>query len=393
MKQAGILVAAGALVGLAWGHADAPWLFGLAVAMPWLWNAAGTRWTAGAVALAYYLAASRGLPPGAGVFFEASAPAWFGWSLWIGVALINAFLWWAMWSKDAGRRIWLGPLILVLTAIPPIGLIGWTNPLTAAGLVFPEMGFAGLLLFLGFIAAGMRPRSPAVLMFAAAGVVANVAAVAWPTTPAAQFATWSGHNTSFPKLQTAAIDILGEGQRVMHVLQLARRMKPGTVAVLPETVLPRLSAGNTFTAGMLEDVTAELQAKGSLILVGAEKGEPGEQLRNMLVVLGQPGAADLVQRVPVPIGMWRPWRDDAVQANLWGSGIGQVAGARIAYSICYEQLLVYPVVVSMAFRPAALIGAANDWWAKETSIPAIQAQALGAWGRLFAVPVIEAVNA
>jgi hypothetical protein len=69
-----------------------------------------------------------------------------------------------------------------------------------------------------------------------------------------------------------------------------------------------------------------------------------------------------------------------------------VAGRKVAYLICYEQLLVFPVLISLAHSPDVLVGAANDWWARETSIPTIQGQALDAWGRLFGLPVVRATN-
>jgi len=111
----------------------------------------------------------------------------------------------------------------------------------------------------------------------------------------------------------------------------------------------------------------------------------------VLVALG--GDADpLVQRVPVPVGMWRPWAADSIAADPFGSGIGLVAGRRVAYAICYEQLLTFPLLVSMAYRPDVIVGAANDWWARSTSIPTIQGQVLDVWGRLFGLPVIRATN-
>ena len=64
----------------------------------------------------------------------------------------------------------------------------------------------------------------------------------------------------------------------------------------------------------------------------------------------------------------------------------------VAYSICYEQLLVFPILISMAHDPDLIVGAANDWWARGTSIPTIQGQALDVWGRLFSLPVVRATN-
>lgn len=142
---------------------------------------------------------------------------------------------------------------------------------------------------------------------------------------------------------------------------------------------------------MLADLSAQLKAKGSAVLVGAEVVGSGHQLQNTLVALGDE-SAPLVQRVPVPIGMWRPWSTESITADPLASGVGLVAGRKVAYSICYEQLLVFPVLVSLAHSPDVLVGAANDWWARETSIPAIQGQALDAWGRLFGLPVVRATN-
>ena len=84
MRRDALLVLAAAACGFAWGHQGLALLIVLAAAVPLLWGMAGNRWTAGAVALAYYLAASHGLPFGVGVFFAESAPAWFGWALWAG---------------------------------------------------------------------------------------------------------------------------------------------------------------------------------------------------------------------------------------------------------------------------------------------------------------------
>jgi apolipoprotein N-acyltransferase len=385
------LVVGGALCGLAWGHEGHTWLIGLAVVMPLLWHWSASRWLAGAVALAYYLAGSRGLPFGAGIFFAESAPAWFSWALWLVAGLVNALPWLILWSQNPRRQAWTMPVALVLTALPPLGFIGWTNPLTAAGVVFPGLGFVGLmLLVVGLVAVVLRCW-PVVAAVAGVAVVANVSAALW-IKPTPWAASWSGQDTHFARLQTdAKPDLLSEGQRVMQILMIAGQVAPGRVVVLPETVLPRVRQGNDFAATMLADVSSSLKAKGSAILVGAEVGAPGQQLQNALVILGDTGGP-LVQRVPVPIGMWRPWAAESIAADPLASGVGQVAGRTVAYSICYEQLLVFPLLVSMLYGPDLIVGAANDWWARDTSIPTIQGQALDVWGRLFSLPVVRATN-
>ena len=385
------LVVGGALCGLAWGHEGHAWLIGLAAVMPLLWHWSASRSWAGAIALAYYLAGSRGLPFGAGIFFAESAPAWFGWALWLVAGLVNALPWFILWSQNPRRQAWTMPVALVLTALPPLGFIGWTNPLTAAGVVFPRLGFVGLaLLVVGLVTVVLR-RWPELTAVAGAAVVANVSAALW-IKPAPWTASWSGQDTHFARLQTdAKTDLLGEGQRVIQILMIAGQVEPGRVVVLPETVLPRVRHGNDFAAMMLADVSARLKAKGSAILVGAEVAAPGQKLQNVLVALGDAGGP-LVQRVPVPIGMWRPWAAESIAADPLASGVGLVADRTVAYSICYEQLLVFPLLVSMVHGPDLIVGAANDWWARDTSIPTIQGQALDTWGRLFGVPVVRATN-
>lgn len=385
------LVAGGALCGFAWGHEGHAWLIGLAAVMPLLWHWSGSRGWAGAVALAYYLAGSRGLPFGAGIFFAESAPVWFSWALWIAAGLVNALSWFFLWSQNPRRRAWTMPAAMILTALPPLGFIGWTNPLTAAGVVFPGLGFIGLVILLVGLVTVVLRRWPMLATVAGVALVANVSAALWAK-PAPWAASWSGQDTHFARLQTdAKPDLLGEGLRVMQILMIAGQIEPGRVVVLPETVLPRVHQGNDFAATMLADVSARLKAKGSAILVGAEVATPGQQLQNVLVTLGDAGGP-LIQRVPVPIGMWRPWAAESIAAAPLASGVGQVASRKVAYSICYEQLLVFPLLVSMAQGPDLIVGAANDWWARGTSIPTIQGQALDVWGRLFGVPVVRATN-
>lgn len=126
-----------------------------------------------------------------------------------------------------------------------------------------------------------------------------------------------------------------------QVLMIADQLQPVRVLVMPETVLPRVGQVNDFNASMLADLSARLKAKCNAVLIGAEVVDPGRQLQNALVVLGDE-SAPLVQQVPVPIGMWRPWSAESIVADPLASGIGLVAGRKFAYSICYEQLLVFP---------------------------------------------------
>lgn len=385
-----LLALTAAACGFAWGHQSLSFLIVLAVAVPLLWGMAGNRWAAGAIALSYYLAASHGLPLGVGLFFAESAPGWFGWALWAAVGLVNGALWAAFWHGTKRRRAWGAVAAIAVTALPPVGLVGWANPLTASGWLFPNMGFVGLTLTGGLAAALAIRHWPVIGMLAGAALVANISASVWPKSHALGLTSWSAQDTQFQRLQSGSVGQLNV--RVQFVMDLAQRLQPGQVVVLPETVLPANKPAVSFAWLLMGDVAEQLKAKGATILVGTELSKPGRATENVLVVLGDDAAKPLVQRVPVPIGMWRPWDKETFAADPLSSGVGQLRGHQVAFSICYEQLLVFPVLFSMARSPDVLVGAANVWWARNTNIPTIQGQALDAWGRLFGVPVVRATN-
>lgn len=118
----------------------------------------------------------------------------------------------------------------------------------------------------------------------------------------------------------------------------------------------------------------------------------------VMVALDLTGAKILYrQRMPVPVAMWQPWRSwlglsGGARATLFGDPVVEVAGQRIAPLICYEQLVVWPVLQSVFHRPNLIVAIANGWWARDTSIPAIQLASVEAWAWLFDLPLVTAFN-
>ena len=78
--------------------------------------------------------------------------------------------------------------------------------------------------------------------------------------------------------------------------------------------------------------------------------------------------------------------------NLLAPGTSDIGGQRVAVLICYEQLLVWPMLRSAIERPTLLIAASNEVWTARTRIPAIQHACVRSWARLFGLPLISAVN-
>jgi len=98
------------------------------------------------------------------------------------------------------------------------------------------------------------------------------------------------------------------------------------------------------------------------------------------------------QRIPVPIGMWRPLGGEGAKIHLGGPAVLPVAGERAAVLICYEQLLTWPILTSILQRPTVIAAVANDHWATGTPIPQLQLNAVRSWARLISMPYVSATN-
>ncbi len=369
---------AGAIGAAAWGSSLAA--LALAPLAVSLWATRTPRLAAWLVMLAYYLAAARGLPFGAARFFGNDTPSIFSALLWFGASLALSAPWACLWARQG--FYWRVPLALVLCTVPPVGLVGWANPATAAGVFFPALGWLGLVAMVAALAAlcywPTRVGAALAVAALAGAVVSSPAAPSWI----------QAHQTTYGGSGGAGRDFMRDYAANQSMIELAVSSKAPFV-LFPETVA---GLWTPATAELWEDAAAHLRATGRTALVGAEVPIEGTgRTRNALVFVGH-HSGELVQRIPVPVSMWKPWADAGTEANLFGDGIGQVNGKRAAVLVCYEQLLVWPMLLSQAAGPEIVIGAANDYWAAETSIPGIQTMTLRAWSRLFSVPLVVAVN-
>ena len=112
----------------------------------------------------------------------------------------------------------------------------------------------------------------------------------------------------------------------------------------------------------------------------------------MLLVRGEENTALYQERIPIPIAMWEPLGDEGVPLNLVARGTIRIRNQIAAVLICYEQVLVWPFLSSALEHPTVLLTTSNDYWAKDTRIPAIQQSSAASWARLFHLPVLSASN-
>lgn len=351
-----------------------------------LWRCASSRRHAFIIALAYYLAAGRGLFHGAGVFFGSSfaLPSWaYSALVWIVPSIVLAGVWGVLWSN--GNRPIRLLAILFIISVPPIGVIGWASPITAAGALFPGSGWWGLIACVGALAYFAHARCP---LTSLAGV-ALVAVLCNAVYQDRNNPQWLALDTSLGASHGSDDDY----DRLHTLLDLVDQSSSDHPNV-KVFVLPELVGGDwSMNALWWRRTGSALRARGQTVLIGALKPlDRNSHYLNALFSVGADGNRTFVDRVPVPYSMWKPWTSGGADAFWLASGVHDFAGTRIATLICYEQLLVWPVLHSFLQAPNIIVGAANDWWARDTSISQIQLEATKAWGRLFGVPVVWVRN-
>ncbi|WP_208245730.1 conjugal transfer protein TraB (plasmid) [Rhizobium sp. T1470] len=354
-----------------------------ALGFPILWSLAQTRSVVALVSAGYFLAASRGLPQGVATFY--AADIWPGLLLWLCASLSFVVVHSVLWTKNPNVRPFRYLLAAVIMSIPPFGITGWAHPVTAAGVLFPGWGWWGLNL----ITAGL------------AGLVTRI----WPAVAIALtgFWLWSAAFWTDPKLPEGwrGVDLemgasLGREaglQRQRDLIATVRNAASdgGRVVVLPETAL------GFWTPTMERLWVGVLRAGDATVIAGATVLD-ATGYDNVLAAIDRKGGRILYrERMPVPGSMWQPWRSwfgesGGTRADFFANPVVSIGASRAAPLICYEQLIVWPILQSMLHDPDFIIAVGNGWWTEETSIVAIQRAATTAWSKLFAKPLVVAFN-
>jgi hypothetical protein len=380
--RATLLIAASIVAGtLAWSGYIL--LLPVAFTFPVLWAFARTRLTAAVVSAGYFLAASRGLPQGVATFY--SSDLWPGLLLWLCASAGFVIVHTVLWTKKTGARPRRYLLAAVLMAVPPFGITGWAHPITAAGVLFPGWGWWGLVA-------------------ATAGLMGFVTRM-WPAVAIVLvgFWFWSAATWDEPKLPKSwqGVDLemgasLGRDSSMQRHRDLIATVKDRASGEPFTIVLPESALG--FWTPTVERLWVRaLKGTETTVIAGAAVVDAGGY-DNVLIAISGAGAQIVYrERMPVPGSMWQPWRSllgasGGARAHFFENPIATVAGSRIAPLICYEQLIVWPILQSMLHGPTVIVAVGNGWWTKGTSIVAIQRASTRAWACLFDKPLVLSFN-
>ena len=409
-----------------------------AAGMPLACLAPGKRRAAFHSAFAYYFAGLWPILPGLNRYFRQSETLFIPLVVWIVGAILLSVPWTLAWTSHVSlHSLWRVPLAHLVTIVPPLGIIGVASPLTAAGYLFPGSSWLGLgaiallpAVFLSTPPVDIRRRwvirCSAIgfcLAVAIGGRVFHRGDVEPPR-------GWVAVNTHFGDVSEPFRDFMAA-----RSIQQQAAASSARVLVFPEFVVPRWSAS---TEAFWRESLDTCRIRGQVLAIGAGlparaalPGNDPERLSNLrsydfaaaidalradtpsrfhsraipqyrvvqrpvtidntLVVIGAESAT-YYQRIPVPIGMWRPLTGTGVPLRLAASGILSLDHQRAAVLICYEQMLTFPILASMLQHPTVIVGISNTFWVDGTTIPRYQATAVRGWARLFGLPYLLAVN-
>jgi len=403
-----------------------------AAAMPLTSLAPGTRNDAFKTALGYYIAALWPIVPGLDRYIGQSATILIPIAIWVLTAIMLSVPWTIAATSDRFGCLWRAPLALLVTVIPPLGIIGLASPLTAAGYLFPGTGWTGIAavaLMPGIILAtqpmAFRGRCVVRCLVIGLCIALAIGGRLFPSGEAEPPRGWVAVNTNFGDVSQPFRDFVAA-----QFIQQKATESSARVLIFPEAVVPRWSEA---TEAFWRQTLDGCRRRGKILAIGAglpvqtRTGKDGQQklsdlkrydfsaaidaltrmdTRPLHAVQGNPSpepidntmlvvgaeSTTFFQRVPVPVGMWQPFSRTSVPLRLNAPGVLAIDHQRAAVLICYEQMLTFPILASMLQHPTVLVGISNTFWVDGTPIPRYQATALRGWARLFGVPYLLAVN-
>ncbi|TGN95658.1 conjugal transfer protein TraB [Burkholderia sp. USMB20] len=391
------LTAIGAIVALsAWypGH----WQV-LLLLLPAVWSRARGRASALAIWMGYYLAGARDIPlvcmrffSGYGELTRAEA-LMLGFLFWIAQACVLATPWAVLKPEPnagAARYALCAAVATVLVTVPPLGIIGWLSPAYVASTLFPSWKAPGLMLGVTAIAcvASISHGSPVRYVTALLVILSAVAhsVVSTPTVPSG----WVALDTQLGRFDQSSYALLNV--RTQQVQAITRRAftAGATVIVLPEEIMGLWRPAMDYW--WRDDMQALATAKRTLI-IGMDltvSATPFRYTDSAVIVGASHGRID--SRQPVPAALWRPGASiSAIRGGLMQPYI-TVAGKRVAFSICYEDLLWWPHWRVLLQSPDVLVNLSNGWFDSDLALAHIQRQGIAAVARLSGTPLLGAVN-
>jgi hypothetical protein len=242
----------------------------------------------------YYAGATWSVIPASRDFFATGANPTKPFLMWLALVLLSSLPWFVLYSCRFLPLSAIGALIL--TALPPLGLVTVAHPIIAAGSWFPGTRWFGLGLPLVLLSCYRRLGIVVCLAVLSAASVIDHIRFHRPT----QAVDIVAINTQFG--HTAAVQLGLDSQARELALQQIVLAHPNALVLLPESILPGWSS---IHEARWSGTFAQLREQHTGLLLGTSLPIPHSNAnRNILLSRGYTEHLSYVQRVPVPMGMW-----------------------------------------------------------------------------------------
>lgn len=287
------------------------------------------------------------------------------------IALLMSTVPWLVLYRNNTRYLEIRlALLLLVTWAPPIGFVQFASPFVGSSMLLAGAGW--LSITAGLVITGIFIRAIHKGYYRSVSIAITVTFAVALFGKAETIDGWVDVNTS---VKVGGIAHTIEGS--MDALSAARRVafteKP-LVAVLGES-----TGGYSPEAGksILRNTTIN-----TIVLAGGRVDE-----KQAVFMWDKDSAVRIYdQRV-------RPILLEHMDGALDGNKTALVNGLSIAPMICYEGSVPYPLASAMFEKPQAIVSLANFHWSRnDVYFERVLRAHISAWGRIFGIPTIVAVN-
>jgi len=388
----------------------AAWLIGgesllgplLSLLLPIATTISSTRKQAWLAALVYYLIGTVSIP-NAITGYHGTQYIWLGLLAWTGSSATLALPW--MFGRSAIGRLFA----LIVTAIPPLGFIGWLSPLNAVGVMFPTTSWLGIVATMilivelqfiidlpnRFVKTWSTPQIAARTTLIAVIISFGLESYSIESSIAKAPTDWIGLQTHIrPALDNLQQELDNRQALIDAAIQQGQHAR---VVVFPEAIL------NDWWNGTQQQLATTVPQNQTWI-IGAQVDPallpsvslPGKKPINAVVAVEQDKAKPFALTVAAGLllgGNWTPWNSSAGLQPVHQQRTFKIDGQKVWASLCVEQLQPWTWLLAMTKQPTVILAMSNGWWAPIGSFaPRIQIASTKAWARLMDVPVVWATN-
>ena len=168
-------------------------------------------------------------------------------------------------------------------------------------------------------------------------------------------------------------------------------MPHGSILLTPEGISSKWSG---FSPLIWTQVAHKALKFGDTVILGATLPIKDHRKMDAFMLIGKhKGLISAMQ--PIPMGEWKPGMEGGYPSHWLIFGPRYIGKLPVAFAVCYEQLLVWPLAWQFlgSSRPRIILAPENHGWNRRGSAEtALQLKSVEAWARLYGVRALISKN-